>query len=64
MDAFNTVMSGPNPVRVMRGDVRVDAADLLRIPDGAIPKRDCGKNIRVALHTSKPGRAAPAARAV
>jgi malate synthase len=49
MDAFNAVMSGPNQLRVMRGDVRVDAADLLRIPDGAITEAGLRQNIRVAL---------------
>ncbi len=49
MDAFNAVMSGPNQLRVMRGDVRVGAADLLRIPDGAITEAGLRQNIRVAL---------------
>ena len=49
MDAFNAVMSGPNQLRVIRGDVRVGAADLLRIPDGAITEAGLRQNIRVAL---------------
>jgi malate synthase len=49
MDAFNAVMSGPNQLRVMRGDVRVGAADLLRIPDGVITEAGLRQNIRVAL---------------
>ena len=49
MDAFNAVMSGPNQLRVMRGDVQVSAADLLRIPDGVITEAGLRQNIRVAL---------------
>ena len=49
MDAFNAVMSGPNQLRVMRGDVRVGAADLLRVPDGGITEAGLRQNIRVAL---------------
>jgi malate synthase len=49
MDAFNAVMSGPNQLRVMRSDVQVSAADLLRIPDGVITEAGLRQNIRVAL---------------
>ena len=49
MDAFNAVMSGPHQLRVMRADVRVGAADLLRIPDGVITEAGLRQNIRVAL---------------
>ena len=49
MDAFDAVMSGPNQLRVMRSDVQVSAADLLRIPDGVITEAGLRQNIRVAL---------------
>ena len=49
MDAFNAVMSGPNQLGVTRDDVQVGAADLLRIPDGAITEAGLRQNIRVAL---------------
>jgi malate synthase len=49
MDAFNAVMSGPNQLRVMRSDVQVNAADLVRIPDGVITEAGLRQNIRVAL---------------
>ncbi len=48
-EAFNAVMSGPNQLQVMRGDVRVGAADLVRIPDGAITEAGLRQNIRVAV---------------
>ncbi|MGB5081766.1 MAG: malate synthase A [Burkholderiales bacterium] len=49
MEAFNAVMSGPNQLQVMRGDVQVRAADLMRIPDGAITEAGLRQNIRVAV---------------
>ena len=49
MDAFNAVMSGPNQLRVMRSEVQVSAADLVRIPDGVITEAGLRQNIRVAL---------------
>jgi malate synthase len=47
--AFNAVMSGPNQLQVMRSDVQVSLADLLRIPEGAITEAGLRQNIRVAL---------------
>jgi len=49
MDAFNAVMSGPNQLQVMRSEVQVSAADLLRIPDGVITEAGLRQNIRVAV---------------
>jgi malate synthase len=48
-EAFNAVMSGPNQLQVMRGDVQVSAADLVRIPDGGITEAGVRHNIRVGL---------------
>jgi malate synthase len=49
MEAFDAVMSGPNQLRVMRSEVQVSAADLLRIPDGVITEAGLRQNIRVAV---------------
>jgi malate synthase len=49
MEAFDAVMSGPNQLQVMRSDVQVSAADLLRIPDGVITEAGLRQNIRVAV---------------
>jgi malate synthase len=49
LDAFNAVMSGPHQLQVMRSDVRVDARDLVRIPEGVITEAGLRQNIRVAV---------------
>jgi malate synthase len=48
-EAFATVMQGPNQLHVMRDEVRVSAADLLRVPAGAITDAGLRRNIRVGL---------------
>jgi malate synthase len=48
-EAFATVMHGPDQLHVMRDDVRVTAADLLRVPVGAITDAGLRRNIRVGL---------------
>jgi malate synthase len=48
-EAFATVMQGPNQLHVMRDEVRVSAADLLRVPPGAITDAGLRRNIRVGL---------------
>jgi len=52
IDAFNAVMSGPNQLRVMRGDVRVSAADLLRIPTAPSRSGTAAKRPLPAIHRS------------
>jgi malate synthase len=48
-EAFATVMQGVNQLHVMRDEVRVSAADLLRVPAGAITDAGLRRNIRVGL---------------
>jgi malate synthase len=48
-EAFATVMHGPNQLHVMRDEVRVSAADLLRVPSGAITDAGLRRNIRVGV---------------
>ncbi|HEY3731445.1 MAG TPA: malate synthase A [Steroidobacteraceae bacterium] len=47
--AFDSVMKGPNQLHVLREDVKVSAADLLRVPDGQITDAGVRQNIRVGL---------------
>ena len=49
LEAFATVMTGPNQLQVSRDDVAVTAADLLRVPDGEITDEGLRHNIRVGL---------------
>ncbi|MEZ5564711.1 MAG: malate synthase A [Gammaproteobacteria bacterium] len=49
LDAFNSVMTGPNQLEVMRDDAAVTAADLLEVPDGAITDEGFRHNIRVGV---------------
>ncbi len=49
LEAFATVMTGPNQLQVSRDDVVVTAADLLRVPDGPITDEGLRHNIRVGL---------------
>lgn len=49
LEAFATVMTGPNQLRVSRDDVAVTAADLLRVPDGPITDEGLRHNIRVGV---------------
>ncbi len=49
LEAFNAVMPGPNQLGVLREDVSVSAADLLRVPPGAITDAGLRANIRVGV---------------
>jgi len=49
INAFDSVMDGPNQLDVMRADVRITADDLLRVPDGKITDRGLRHNIRVGI---------------
>jgi malate synthase len=46
---FNAVMSGPNQLQVMREDVEVSAADLLKVPSGDITEAGLRHSIRVGI---------------
>jgi malate synthase len=46
---FDEVMQGPNQLRVLREDVRVNARDLVAIPDGAITEEGLRNCIRVGV---------------
>jgi len=48
-EVFDAVMPGPDQLHVKRDDVRVTAADLLRVPEGAITDAGLRQNIRVGL---------------
>jgi malate synthase len=48
-EVFDAVMKGPNQLHVMRDEVSVSAADLLRVPEGAITDAGLRQNIRVGL---------------
>jgi malate synthase len=48
-EAFDSVMQGRNQLHVMRGEVRVTAADLLRVPQGAITDAGLRLNIRIGV---------------
>jgi malate synthase len=49
MQAFNGVMHGPNQLDVLRAEVHVTAADLLRVPNGTITEAGIRLNIRVGV---------------
>ncbi len=48
-DAFDAVMKGPNQVSVLRSEVSVTAADLLRVPEGEITEAGLRNCIRVGV---------------
>jgi malate synthase len=48
-EAFDSVMSGPNQLAVLRGDVNVGAGDLLRVPQGEITEGGVRGCIRVGV---------------
>jgi malate synthase len=48
-EVFDAIMTGPNQLHVMRDEVRISAADLLRVPEGAITDAGLRHNIRVGL---------------
>ena len=47
--AFDAVMPGPNQLSRLREDVQVTAADLLRVPEGAVTDVGLRHNIRVGV---------------
>ncbi len=49
-EVFEGVLAGPNQLHVLREDVRVAPADLLRPPEGAITEQGLRHNIRVGVH--------------
>jgi malate synthase len=48
-DIFDARMKGPNQLDVLRGDVHVTAADLLRVPTGTRTEAGLRHNIRVGV---------------
>src|SRR3984885_14617559 len=48
-EVFDALMPGPNQLHVKRDEVRVGAADLLRVPEGAITDAGLRHNIRVGV---------------
>ena len=48
-EVFDALMPGPNQLHVMRDDVSVSAADLLKVPQGEITESGLRQNIRVGL---------------
>jgi malate synthase len=48
-DAFDAVMKGPNQLSVLRAEVDVKAADLLRVPEGEITEGGLRNCIRVGV---------------
>jgi malate synthase len=49
LDAFDSVMAGPNQLEVLREDAVVVAADLLKVPEGAITDAGLRHNLRVGV---------------
>lgn len=47
--AFNSVMDGPNQLHVLRDDVEIKSADLLKVPSGSITDNGLRHNIRVGI---------------
>ena len=47
--AFDAVMRGPNQLHVTRSDVKITAADLLKVPEGAVTEAGARHNIRVGV---------------
>ncbi|HEY4880668.1 MAG TPA: malate synthase A [Steroidobacteraceae bacterium] len=52
-EVFDALMPGPNQLQVMRDDVNVSAADLLKVPQGEISESGLRQNIRVGLQYIK-----------
>jgi len=48
-EPFDTVMTGPNQLNVMRAEVHVSAGDLLQVPEGAITEEGLRHCIRVGV---------------
>ena len=49
LDAFNSVMPEENQLKKIRGDVKVTAKDLLKVPKGDITEEGLRDNIRVGI---------------
>jgi malate synthase len=49
LEAFDSVMKGPNQLDVLRTDASVTAADLLMVPEGSITDGGLRHNIRVGV---------------
>ncbi len=49
IEAFDSVMTGPNQLDVLRDDVEISADDLLRVPTGVITEAGLRENIRVGI---------------
>jgi malate synthase len=49
INAFDSVMDGPNQLDVMREEFRITADDLLRVPDGKVTDQGLRHNIRVGI---------------
>jgi len=47
--AFDSVMHGPNQLHVLRGEVAVQAGDLVRVPRGTITEEGIRNNIRIGV---------------
>lgn len=48
-EVFNRAMPAPNQLKNLREDVRVSAADLLKVPEGEITERGLRTNINVGI---------------
>ena len=55
LEAFDSVMTGPNQLDVLRLDASVAASDLLQVPQGAITEAGLRHNIRVGSSTWRRG---------
>lgn len=49
LDAFNRLMPAPNQIDRQRDDVTVSAADLVRVPEGAVTEAGVKTNVAVGL---------------
>jgi malate synthase len=49
LEAFNSVMTGPDQLQVKRADVKVTPADLLQVPDGELTEAGLRGCIRVGV---------------
>ena len=48
-DVFGVVMKGPNQLHVLREDVQVTEADLLKVPEGPVTMEGLRDNIKIGL---------------
>jgi len=49
LEAFDSVMTGPNQLDVTRADVDISTEDLLRVPSGDVTEAGLRENIRVGI---------------